>query len=180
MSRRRAARQFQEFFDLFLDLILGPKKKPFVSRQTQELQTIEPIYEKQKSILTDSESVFYKVLIKAVGSQYQIFAKVRLADFVWLVNESETQKYHLNQILGKHVDFLLCDNDRLSPMLCIELDDKSHQLPDHQERDNFKNKLFESIQMPLLRVKLQNGYSVTYLNDLIEWKLKEIPVQKAS
>jgi len=180
VSRRRAARQFQKSLDLFLDLIFGSKKKTFESHQTQEFQIIEPVYQKQKSILTDSESVFYKVLIKAVGSQYHIFAKVRLADFVWLANESETQKYHLNQILGKHVDFLLCDNNSLSPMLCIELDDKSHELPDHQERDNFKNKLFESIGMPLLRVKLQNGYSSSYLYDLIEWKLKESPVQKAS
>jgi hypothetical protein len=89
------------------------------------------------------------------------------------MNESETQKYHLNQILGKHVDFLLCNSDSLSPILCIELDDKSHELPDHQESDNFKNKLFELIGLPLLRVKLQKGYSSHYLHDLIEWKLRE-------
>ncbi len=173
MSRRRAARQFQEFFDSFLDLIFGSKNGTFESRQTQEFKIIEPVYQKQESILTDNESVFYKILVKAVDGQYQIFAKVRLADFVRLVNESETKKYHLNQILGKHVDFLLCDKDSLAPMLCIELDDESHELPDHQERDNFKNNLFELVGLPILRVKLQKGYSSRYLRDLIEWKLKE-------
>ena len=79
----------------------------------------------------------------------------------------------MNQILGKHVDFLLCNKDSLLPILCIELDDKSHELPDHQDRDNFKNKLFELVGLPLLRVKLQKGYSSRYLRDLIEWKLKE-------
>ncbi len=175
--RRRSAIQLQEFLDLLLGLIFGPKKKAFLPRQTQEFSTAKPVYQKQKSILTPSESIFHKVLKKAVDSQYQIFAKVRLADFVWLVNESETQKYHLNQILGRHIDFLLCNNDSLSPMLCIELDDKSHELPDHQERDNFKNRLFESVGLPLLRVKLQSSYSSSYLHDLIESKLKESPVQ---
>ena len=40
-----------------------------------------------------------------------------------------------NRIHAKHIDFVLCDPGNLQPILCIELDDPSHNRPDRIERD---------------------------------------------
>ncbi|SRR6266498_2881042 len=134
---------------------------------------VQPQYRKNKSILTYREGVFYNSLINAVDdNQYQVFAKVRLADFTWLANQPENQKFHRNQLMCKHVDFLLCNKSSLAPILGIELDDSSHKLPEHQERDKFKDNLFLAVGLPLLRMDLQSDYPSDYLRQQIEEKLK--------
>ena len=140
-----------------------------------ELSTDEPPhYRLSNSLFTFQEGKFYRVLVQAAGNRYQIFAKVRLADFVWLANYPREQKYHKNQILCKHVDFLLCERGRFAPVLVIELDDSSHKLPDHQARDEFKDKLFEAVGLPLLRLDLQKEYSAQHIREQIDEKLQKL------
>jgi hypothetical protein len=150
--------------------------KPQLETELKLGADVQPQYRKSKSILTYREGIFYNSLIRAVdNNRHQVFAKVRLADFLWLANEPENRKFHQNQILCKHIDFLLCDKFSLAPILGIELDDSSHKLPEHQERDKFKDDLFSSIGLPLLRMDLQSKYSSYYLRRQIEAKLKEVP-----
>ena len=137
---------------------------------------VQPQYRKNKSILTYRESLFYKSLIEAIdNNQFQVFAKVRLADFTFLANQPKEQKFHRNQLMCKHVDFLLCNKPSLAPILGIELDDSSHKLPEQQERDKFKDNLFLAVGLPLLRMDLQSDYPSDYLRQKIEEKLKESP-----
>ena len=49
--------------------------------------TDPPIYRANKSLFTDNEIVFYRALCEAAAAEYQVFAKVRMADFIWLRNE---------------------------------------------------------------------------------------------
>ena len=146
--------------------------KPRIEPELGLEANVQPQYRKNKSILTYREGVFYNSLIGAIDeSQYQVFAKVRLADFFWLANEPENRKFHQNQIMCKHVDFLLCSKPSLAPVLGIELDDSSHKLPEHQERDKFKDTLFSSVGLPLLRMDLQSNYSSDFLRQQIEESL---------
>ena len=71
----------------------------------------------------------------------------------------------------KHVDFLLCSKPSLAPILGIELDDSSHKLPEQQERDKFKDILFSSVGLPLLRMDLQSDYSSDFLRQQIKESL---------
>ena len=127
-----------------------------------------PIYRKSDSIFTYRERIFYAVLLDAINRDYWIFAKVRMADFMWLTNEPEDRKHHANQILCKHVDFLLCEKRSYRPVLAIELDDRSHLKYDHHERDEFKDKTFAAIGLPLLRVPLERDYSSDELRAQIQ------------
>ena len=128
-----------------------------------------PRYRKSKSLFSYREQVFYRALVGAVKDEYGIFAKVRMADFVFLVNEPVDRKSHLNQILCKHVDFLLCAREELKPVLAIELDDSSHRSKyDRHVSDEFKMATFEAIGLPLLRVELQQQYSLPELRDRIQ------------
>lgn len=109
-------------------------------------------FSRKASILTKPESRLYRSLLFAVRTDYQVMAKVRLWDFIWLENEPPERKEHLGRLSCRHVDFLLCTPETLKPLLVIELDDKSHQSPYAQESDRYKNELFAAAGLPLLRL----------------------------
>jgi Protein of unknown function (DUF2726) len=67
---------------------------------------------------------------------------------------------------GEDVDFVICDVLTLDPVAAIEVDDRSHLLPERRDRDAFVNAVFAEIGVPLLRVKAQRSYSVAELRDL--------------
>ena len=93
---------------------------------------------------------------------------VRIADLIRV--ESQTRNYRgwLNKILAKHIDFVLCHPGTLEPVVCIELDDVSHNRPERMERDEFVNHAFESAGLTLIRIETQPQYKSREIRDLIE------------
>ena len=111
---------------------------------------------RKASLLTRNEGKLYSSLLRATGNDYQVMAKVRLWDFIWLVNEPPDRKEHLGRLSCRHVDFLLCEPQTLKPLLAIELDDSSHRNAYAQESDRYKNELFAAAGLPLLRLPHPN------------------------
>ena len=136
---------------------------------------IPPEYRKSKSLLTYRERVLFRALHKANDGEFAIMVKVRMGDFVYLANEPVDRKYHNNQVLCKHVDFLFCDKITLEPLLVIELDDSSHRQHDHRERDKFKDDTFIAVGLPFLRIELQKEYDSQQLRRLVKEKVGERP-----
>jgi len=134
----------------------------------------QPLYALSKSLLTYQEQRLYRAIRSTLKGEYLIMTKVRMGDFVWLKNEPKDRKFFNNQVLCKHVDFLLCSRDFLKPLLVIELDDSSHvKNLGAIERDKFKNDTFAAIGMPLLRVPLQEKYDYDGLGVEIRSRLGE-------
>jgi len=105
---------------------------------------------KSKYLLTPNEYSFYKTLKPIVDkNNCLICPKVRLADIVQITDNKNYMKWFA-RVSKKHIDFLICDKD-LKPLFVIELDDKSHNKPQAYKNDSFKNRLFETIQLPLKR-----------------------------
>lgn len=119
-------------------------------------------------LVTKSELKFYKSLSKAVQDDFQIFAMVRIADLLRVEKGNKHRRKWLNKILAKHIDFVLCDPGSLKPLVCLELDDVSHQRPDRIERDKFVNLAFKSAHLPLLRIPTQTEYKSQEIRELIE------------
>lgn len=117
-----------------------------------------PLYRKRKSLLTFHEREFYRLLRGQVGNEYHVFAAVRMADVLWLEDESDNRKFFNNQIQCKHFDYVVCDKLKFEPVLIVELDDSSHHWYDHWERDDFKNRACQMAGLPLLRIKAQEEY----------------------
>jgi len=139
---------------------------------SEAMPALPPIYEQRKGgLFSYQERLFYRTLQEVVDNQYQIFAKVRMADILWLSNEIQDRKYHNNQILCKHLDFVLCDKSDIKPVLIIELDDSSHRRYDRRESDEFKDRVFEMVGLPLLRVQVEQTYSTEKLKAQIQEKL---------
>jgi len=93
----------------------------------QESRTASAAYEAIPALLTPAERSFFGVLQQAVASEYQIFAKVRLADIVRPVRNPSRSGWQsaFNRITGKHVDFVLCDLAHVGVVGVIELDDRT-------------------------------------------------------
>jgi hypothetical protein len=121
-------------------------------------------YHLRDDFLTAAEHSFYLVLKQAVEDSVVICPKVSLSD-VFYAESSDYGEYrtYTNKIDRKHIDFLLCEPKTLRPLAGLELDDKSHQRSDRQERDAFVGEVFKAAGLPLLRVRVQRQYTVNEL-----------------
>lgn len=81
---------------------------------------------------------------------------MRIADMVDVVNGNGYYQRR-NQILPKHVDFLIC-NDRMTPLIAIELDGNSHNKPSRMERDQLVDGVFEDAELPLYRIQVGSNF----------------------
>lgn len=109
-----------------------------------------------RTILTENEQDFYNKIKEYVYSQgLHIITKIRLADLIepkvnQYQNRSEWQ-IDFNKINAKHIDFAIVNNN-MQILFLIELDDRTHNYADRQERDEFVNISLVNAGYTLLRV----------------------------
>jgi len=117
----------------------------------EKTSTIDYPYHQVDEFISPAELNFFFNLKSALGDSVQIFSKVKLSDLFYAkTGDFGKNRSYTNKIDRKHIDFLLCDPKTLKPLLGIELDDKSHQRADRQERDDFVNRVFEAAKLPLM------------------------------
>lgn len=109
-----------------------------------------------KSLLTNTEYTFFRKLRTAISGSYMICPKVRLEDLCYVTDKRNYLRYR-GYIRSRHVDFVICDFS-CNALLAIELDDASHEDRTAHQIDDFKNKLFKKIGIPLYRVPVQKNY----------------------
>jgi len=129
------------------------------------------LYERREPFLSAAERSFFGVLGQAIGNEYLVFAKVRVADLLRVRAGTSEPQGHLNRIIAKHVDFVLCDRNTISPVLTIELDDSSHSKGDRPERDKFLDAAFSGSGLSLLRVPARRTYDPAVLRAEISAKV---------
>jgi hypothetical protein len=115
-------------------------------------------YFSRKTLLTQGEAAFYSVLIQAIPPGTNLAPKVRVADI--LDCSGENRQSHFNRISRKHVDFVLINARTTEFLLIIELDDKTHQRRDRQERDEFLDRAFQAAGLNVLHVKAARNYNL--------------------
>jgi len=112
------------------------------------------------NLFSPAERSFFSILVGAVGSQYTVFAKVRLADVVKVVDARDKSAWWraFNKISAKHLDFVVCDSSSSAIVCCIELDDVSYGRDDRKTRDQFLERTLAQACVPLLRVPARRSY----------------------
>jgi hypothetical protein len=128
------------------------------------------IYEAVPSLLTPAERSFFGVLQQSLASDYQIFAKVRLADIVRPVRNPSRSGWQsaFNRTSGKHVDFLLCDLERLNVVGVIELDDRTHERFERGLRDSLVDSALADAGIPILRISTRQSYSPAQIREQVQ------------
>jgi very-short-patch-repair endonuclease len=122
-----------------------------------------------EALLTQAETAFFASLQLAVGEDFFLFSKVRLADIIE-VRPGLSNKFRMrafNRICGKHLDFVICDPDSFTVLGVIELDDKSHQQSNRRQRDAFIDKALSAAGIPILHMPAQKRYSAQKLRDQV-------------
>lgn len=143
------------------------EKEAAFNKNNKEKTDIYSVYEdmeypyQSKMLLTITEYKFYRLLKSFCdANDLLVCPKVRLEDFIAVDTEdySSLQRFR-GYIKSRHVDFLITDCD-LYILAGIELDDKSHESESAKAVDEFKNNLFETIDIPLYRVKTDSDYEL--------------------
>jgi hypothetical protein len=120
------------------------------------------------SIFSPAERSFYEVLLQAVGTDYTVFAKVRIIDLVYIQKGTEGRQIWLNKTQSKHVDFVLCEPKFLKPVIVVELDDASHSQPDREDRDNFVDAVMNVAKIRIIHIPVKGAYNVAQIAALIQ------------
>ena len=123
------------------------------------------------SVLSYNEGRMYRILENYCRKKCLVLiSKIRMADFIETVHTKDmkdeqeyTKKFY--KVTSKHVDFLICDPDRFCPLVAIELDDSTHLEEDRQERDEFVDKVYKSVGLPILHFWSSNDEA--YINNVL-------------
>ena len=138
----------------------------FRGRRAVEEGPAEPMpYHLRDDFLSDAEASFYRVLHSMMGERFLVFPKVGLEDIFFVSRPNENAGAR-NRIDRKHLDFLICDAGTLDPVFGIELDDSSHQNSKRVAGDMFKDEVFETAGLPLVRVPVRRSYDAHELGAL--------------
>ena len=124
-------------------------------------------YRPAGALFTPAERSFLGVLDRAVGSQYRVFGKVRVADVAEVERGLGGSDWWaaFNRISGKHFDVVVCRAGDLMPVCVIELNDRSHASRKVQQSDAFKAEVCQAIGLPMLSLPTQHAYSVQELRE---------------
>lgn len=134
-----------------------------------EAESADYPYQKAGVLFTPAERSFLGVLNQAVEEGATVFGKVRVADVIIPkkgLSPSERQRA-LNKISAKHFDFLLCNNNDLSVICAVELNDSSHQSSNRQKRDEFLKGACGATGIPLIQIPAKSSYVIDEVKHLL-------------
>ncbi|CBV43947.1 DUF2726 domain-containing protein [Halomonas elongata] len=137
-------------------------------------------YVRHDCLNSPAEQHFVRALQRAVGDQYTLAYKVRLADVMTVKRRRRHPRDQrwwrwFRPISSKHVDVVVCDPAGGRMYVAIELDDRSHQRRDRRRRDAFVDQAFASAGLPLIRVRAQRHYDVSSLRQQLAEHLPLLP-----
>jgi hypothetical protein len=127
----------------------------------------------RKSLLSPAELAFYKVLKAAIGDRFVILLKVGVRDLCEITHR-EVNQAAFNRVAAKHVDFVLCDQVTLHPLVAIELDDSTHYRRERADRDAFVNEVFRVIGVALIRHRVQMTYDTAAIERWVDSALARL------
>lgn len=156
----------------FLPPSSTPLEEEIIQKNNNEIN-YKTYYKPKNYITTKKESIFYNVLLEIANElNYTLFAQVPLYAIVGLQDnlDASAKTSYFNKISAKSIDFVLVD-DKCRVLLCIELDDNTHKYKNRIERDKFINKLFEDLDIGLLRYPV---YPVYYKDTLKKRILEKV------
>jgi hypothetical protein len=139
-------------------------------------------YKLKGPLFTPAERSLLGSLDKAVGNQYRVFGKVRVADLVSVISMSNRSAWRraFNRISAKHFDYVVCRATDLQPVCVIELNDKSHLKASRSARDAFLVSVCEKVSLPLIMVDAKRGYVVSDLSQRFHQAIGIAPAATAA
>ena len=141
---------------LLIFLLIVVAIKPFLRRNDRSVDF--SLYRKKERVMNESEQALFINLQKTLSDWYIVLSKVRIEDFVEVTHGVGGYGAR-GRIKSRHVDFLICERTTTKPLLAVELDGKSHQEENRQERDRFVDELYKTIGLPIRHIPVGSNFS---------------------
>ena len=135
--------------------------------------------QKKTTLFSPVERSFLQLLEKAVGSEYKIMNRVKLADVMELKNgtSDKARNATLAKMNVKYLDFVLCDPTDFSVVAVLDLVNNTSKDGHKAVPDWFVNGALDASGIPYLRIKIKAGYTAADLQAAIANRLGK-PVAK--
>lgn len=127
-------------------------------------------FERQRTLMTEIEHGFFRVLQRELGNDTYVFPKVRLGDILTVSKKTERRQFYLNLIRSKNVDFVLCDLQNVMPVLVIQLGDVGGDRD--EPNGDLIDEFIKSAGMPLLRLPLSQSVGPSELKMMVRRAIK--------
>lgn len=126
-------------------------------------------YKSLGKLFSDAEQCFFHVLKQSLSDQYEIFAKVCIADILTPDHtlNRRSWKFAFFKVSSKHLDYVLCDKETLAVVAVIELDDRIHELSKVRSRDIFIQEACRTADLKLLRFPCRKNYHVQTVREKV-------------
>ena len=126
----------------------------------------------KNSVFTPAEKNFQNLVEQAMGSNYRIINRVKLADIVTIRNgvSERASKSAANNAEGKYLDFVICDRNTMKLLGAIDLVDtkgKGYKI----KKDWFVSGALEAASIPHLRIKVKANYTLDEIRACINTRL---------
>jgi len=115
-------------------------------------------YRRRKFLCTAGEWRFCQMLEEAVGDRFSVMMQVRVGSL--LECKAEDWERWGRRVSQKSFDFVLVQRGSSFAAAVIELDDKTHLLPERRKRDAFLDDACRRADLPLIRFKTARRYDV--------------------
>jgi very-short-patch-repair endonuclease len=155
---------FAGFFSSMTFVVLLGKRSSSRIDWQQQPETEGLPYSRRNYFFSAAERSLYEIL-RRLTPEHTVFAKVRLADVVY-VNGTVSRQSYVNRIDRKHLDFVVCDKN-LAPVVAIELDDACHRGGELRARDEFLEQVLAAAALPIIRMPARRAYVMDEIHRLL-------------
>jgi hypothetical protein len=138
-----------------------------IDRWSEPTQPVKLPFARENALLAPDEQALYDALYRAVGRDWRIFSRVRLADLVSPEDGTRNALPDFDRLSGLHVDFVLCDRDSLTPCVVVELDRAGALDPAHVDPSPLVDAVLRSAGLPVVRVPAAPYYDPATLARLV-------------
>ncbi len=143
--------------------------KAFLSRGKRK--EIYP-YRKRQYLLTIPERRFFEWLNDILPEDVIVIPQVVMSNILETVIDRRYFWQYQNKINRKTLDFVIFALPYLEPLVAIEYDDRSHDIPERQARDFFVNNALRAAGIEILRVRHSNSLNYRMIKKQILAALK--------
>lgn len=132
---------------LFLFFLVFFKDEEDENRGLQDNSTVDQLSDHvgPSKILSVHEREMYNMLVEACSKKHIVLCQVSFNAFLKCSEISVRNKFSRSMC-----DFMIVD-EQFTPILCVELDDRSHKMKAVKKRDEFRDNLLSAASIPTER-----------------------------
>lgn len=159
------------FFGWLLDIFFPDDE----NNDKTENETVDEnaiTYTVKDSLITPNEKEFYTAICKAVNPErFVVLPQINLATIIKKTVENK-ENVRQNELF-RNIDFVIFNKENLKPLLCIEINDNTHNTAKRRYRDYKVKDICEKAKMPLIRFWTSYGVNQDYINKTIQANLSK-------